>query len=572
MLKHFIKFVFIFVLVVGLFGVPAVFAEEDASTTPNTTDLDSLILAPEQIPSIQIPLTPSFDPQVTSYTASTTYGTVGVLVVPAVAASSTSVVTVNGATITDDNFFYLADLVTGDNEVNIVVTDTEGNSKTYNLVITREHFRKAPPAPYVKDTGSFTNSTDSLAISWSYNPGQYPTSEIKEYDYSVGTSAGESNVLSWVTVPGATKNVTITGLTLVENIKYYANVLARNYYDNVSRVGSTDGITVDTVNPFAEIVSPAHNAYVKDDVSIEVIASDGDNGSSIAKVEFFVDSVSSKIGEVTTPPFKLTWPTKALNVLDGAHTIIVRTHDIGGNTKEANVVVNVDNGNPAFTSESLGSISSYSATLNGNYSEPVLLTLRYGFESGNLDRVRTVEDYISSHTIKLSSLNPSTTYFYQSTIVDQAGNSVAGEIKSFKTSKAPSSSGGGGSSGQRSVEKLKSMVLGISTFRFYRELRFGMSGVDVKELQNRLKLEGLFVGTATEYFGAETLAAVKLYQAKYGLAVTGIVDQATLAKLNSGEGQALTAREQQLIELYKTLITYLNLIIVQLSEQKAAAI
>lgn len=61
----------------------------------------------------------------------------------------------------------------------------------------------------------------------------------------------------------------------------------------------------------------------------------------------------------------------------------------------------------------------------------------------------------------------------------------------------------------------------------FKILEQGSTGSDVQLLQQMLKLLYLFPGTITGSFGPETTVAVKSFQARYGLPITGIVDQST---------------------------------------------
>ncbi|MFA5770903.1 MAG: peptidoglycan-binding protein, partial [Patescibacteria group bacterium] len=79
------------------------------------------------------------------------------------------------------------------------------------------------------------------------------------------------------------------------------------------------------------------------------------------------------------------------------------------------------------------------------------------------------------------------------------------------------------------TEQLKTL---ITSFNFTRNLKLGMIGNDVKELQKRLTSEGVYKGPITEYFGPLTLAGVKKFQAKYNLDQVGIVGPLTRGLLN----------------------------------------
>ncbi len=77
-------------------------------------------------------------------------------------------------------------------------------------------------------------------------------------------------------------------------------------------------------------------------------------------------------------------------------------------------------------------------------------------------------------------------------------------------------------------------VLGASISVFRADLKKGMMGGDVKELQKRLFAEGLFKEDITGYFGNLTLLAVRAFQSKNNLPSTGFVGSMTRAILNGG--------------------------------------
>jgi peptidoglycan hydrolase-like protein with peptidoglycan-binding domain len=63
-------------------------------------------------------------------------------------------------------------------------------------------------------------------------------------------------------------------------------------------------------------------------------------------------------------------------------------------------------------------------------------------------------------------------------------------------------------------------------------IKLGSKGDEVMKLQAKLKAEGVYVWSVTGNFGALTKEALKAYQAKKGLPVTGELDTDTLAALN----------------------------------------
>ncbi|GAA3406528.1 spore cortex-lytic enzyme [Paenibacillus hodogayensis] len=83
------------------------------------------------------------------------------------------------------------------------------------------------------------------------------------------------------------------------------------------------------------------------------------------------------------------------------------------------------------------------------------------------------------------------------------------------------------------------------------ELRYGLKGGDVYELQGRLKMLGFYNGDVDGDFGYQTLQSLKNFQSQFGMKVDGIVGGKTKVKLweatkdwspdrtpRKGEGQA----------------------------------
>ena len=69
------------------------------------------------------------------------------------------------------------------------------------------------------------------------------------------------------------------------------------------------------------------------------------------------------------------------------------------------------------------------------------------------------------------------------------------------------------------------------SYRFLFDLEYGMVGVPVKELQDILRLEGVFFAQSTGNFYNQTKEAVKKFQKKYGIQQVGRVGPITRSKL-----------------------------------------
>ncbi len=95
----------------------------------------------------------------------------------------------------------------------------------------------------LQDGGQFTASLDTLTATW--DPALDAESGVADYSYSVGTTAGGTDVKDWTSTGGAT-TFTDTTLTLTDGSTYFINIIAINGAGLESPVESTDGIAVNT--------------------------------------------------------------------------------------------------------------------------------------------------------------------------------------------------------------------------------------------------------------------------------------------------------------------------------------
>ena len=147
------------------------------------------------------------------------------------------------------------------------------------------------------------------------------------------------------------------------------------------------------------------------------------------------------------------------------------------------------------------------------------------------------------------------------------GLALENSVSNRLTNDAPSSVGGGGGGGTGinivapvgTKSPVSGKVLGAEIFRFTRDLKFGQTSADIKELQKKLMSDGFMATTApTAFFGAKTLAGVKKYQKAQGLPVTGFVGPMTRAILN-GTSQA-SGTQSQIDDLSRQISNLQNLI------------
>lgn len=107
-----------------------------------------------------------------------------------------------------------------------------------------------PTTPAVTDSGQYWGYRNSIYASWSADD---PESGVVEYQMSVGTAPGATNVASWISVGAATSH-TRGGLSLADGITYYVNIKARNGAGTWSAIGSSDGVLIDSTPPTTPVV------------------------------------------------------------------------------------------------------------------------------------------------------------------------------------------------------------------------------------------------------------------------------------------------------------------------------
>ncbi|MDD5259688.1 MAG: lectin like domain-containing protein [bacterium] len=96
------------------------------------------------------------------------------------------------------------------------------------------------------------NSRTTLSANW---PASTDTgSGIARYWYGIGTTAGDTDVVSWTDV-GVSTYVVKAGLTLIDKTKYYFTVKAENGAGLLSAVTNSDGQTVALANNLSQVYS-----------------------------------------------------------------------------------------------------------------------------------------------------------------------------------------------------------------------------------------------------------------------------------------------------------------------------
>jgi len=157
----------------------------------------------------------------------------------------------------------------------------------------------------VNNDMDWQQSTSILNLYWSGSDSR----EIAFYEYSVGTSSGDSNIINW-TETGIQTSVTTTGLQLVENVTYYANVRAFDMAGNRSGISSGDGIKIDITSPNVgsiTIQNLVNDTFIESSSEISCQLTDiTDDGSGLSNFRVGIGSTSNSVNILPFTVFGLS--------------------------------------------------------------------------------------------------------------------------------------------------------------------------------------------------------------------------------------------------------------------------
>lgn len=208
-------------------------------------------------------------------------------------------------------------LLEGDNYLIITARSSQGlESNPVYAIITLD--TSPPTMPVVTDDGEATSSTSQLHASWT---SQDLETGIVEYQYSIGTSLGTTDIVSWTPV-GINTEITKADLNLSNGQAYYFNVKAKNNAGSWSQIGSSDGITVNQNPPVMNSISPGDGSgfYQQDTVTISADAFDPDGDA--LEYQF---SIGGEIRQAWSQFSTYEWAVLAEEA--GLHTIKVEVRD-----------------------------------------------------------------------------------------------------------------------------------------------------------------------------------------------------------------------------------------------------
>jgi len=191
----------------------------------------------------------------------------------------------------------------------------------------------------------FNAATPQLEISGLSTDSVYYVRMTSSTQYGTDGDPTQYTVAGQTVQPAQYLNIggnTSSGITFQQvkpdangKIRVYINTTATSAYAGISGLQIISGSG--TVNmPTVHITSPTDNDVLAEETSILINATATETGGTIAKVEFFHDSV--KIGEDNTAPYSINWP----NPDEGHYLITVKATDGAGTTNTASIHVSVE--------------------------------------------------------------------------------------------------------------------------------------------------------------------------------------------------------------------------------------
>jgi chitodextrinase len=238
------------------------------------------------------------------------------------------------------------------------------------------------------------------AWTWVDHQGGSPSSKVQ-----MNLNAGNHTLKMIGREPG----VKLGRILLVSNL----NCVPVNNGDNCATAGTPS----DTEGPSVDITAPQNGANVKGTVAVNVTAKDN---VGVAKVDFFVNGVLKSSD--TSSPYSFNWDTKV--TANGKVGLMAKAYDISGNANSDSVQVIVEGGDSQPPSVP-GNVTVVGDATNKITVKWAASTDNVGMAGYRILRNKVIVGQVAGTEYVDTSALPGTTYSYQVSAYDQAGNSSA---------------------------------------------------------------------------------------------------------------------------------------------------
>src|SRR2546426_831683 len=294
----------------------------------------------------------------------------------------------------------------GSHSLTAVARDAAGNTATSAAVsVTVDN-----TPPLISTVSASSISSTGAIITWATNE-----ASDSQVDYGLTTAYDNSTPLNSSLLTAHA--VTLTGL--LATTTYHYRVKSRDAAGNLATSADFTLTTlIDTTPPTVSMTAPAAGSTVSGTVTISASATDN---MGVVGVQFKLDGANLG-AEVTAAPYSTSWNTTL--AANGSHTLTAVARDAAGNsTTSAGVSVTVSNAVPDITPPSVPTNLSASAVSSSQ------ITLSWTASTDNVG-VAGYQIYRGGSQIATTSLtsyadtglSPATTYVYQVSAYDAAGN------------------------------------------------------------------------------------------------------------------------------------------------------
>ena len=183
-----------------------------------------------------------------------------------------------------------------------------------------------------------------------------------------------------------------------------------------------------TTPPAVSITTPANGATVDGTVLLTASAT---SSAGIAGVQFQLDGTTSLGGVLTGagPTYSYSWSTAS--AADGTHTLTATATDTIGNPGSSVISITLDNGSvpPVISAVAAGSVTPSAATITWTTDQLSDSQVAYGANSNYGSTSALNSNLVTSHSVTLLGLMPSTTYHYQ--VLSHNSNGVLASSADF---------------------------------------------------------------------------------------------------------------------------------------------
>ncbi len=293
----------------------------------------------------------------------------------------------------------------------------------------------APSAQAINRVG--LTPTNAGSVQWTVAFSETVTG-VDLTDFALAASGVAGAALTGVSGSGNSYTVTAgsgtgdgtLGLTLVDNdsiVDLSANRLGGTGLGNGNFTGQT--YTIDKTSPSGTLVING-GAAATNNRNVTLTLSATDAVSSVTQMRFSNTGTSFSAAETYAPTKAWTLSTGA-----GTKTVYVQYSDGAGNWSTAAITdtIVLDTTAPTISARTATNITSNSATITWTTSEPATSQVNYGLTTSYGSTTTLDPTLLTSHSVTLTGLAPSTTYNYRVRSFDAAGNERVSANSTFVT-------------------------------------------------------------------------------------------------------------------------------------------